>query len=114
MNIKHLKDYIDKQTTDICESNDSKSIPGFSREKLSELLDEYEKSNSDIRPLVVSKQIISPKRNWYDIVHSCPHCGTEIYSVMVEGEKAVGSSSILDNGQMPKFCPECGYPLKMP
>lgn len=114
MNIKHLKDYLNNQTTDICESNSTESISGFSRDRLNELLDEYEKSNSDICPLVVSKQMVSEKWNWHDIVHSCSQCGTEIYSIMVKGEKAFGSSSILDNGEIPKFCPICGYPVKMP
>lgn len=114
MNIKHLKDYLNNQTTDMCESNSTESISGFSRDRLNELLDEYEKSNGDICPLVVSKQMVSEKWNWRDMVHSCSQCGTEIYSIMMEGEKAFGSSSILDNGEIPKFCPICGYPVKMP
>ena len=114
MNVKYLKDFLMKQATDISESVGTELISGFSRDRLDKLLDEYEKINSDTRPLIVSKQMISQKRNWQDVIHSCPQCGTEIYSIMLENEKAFGTSSILDNGQIPKFCPECGYPIKMP
>lgn len=70
--------------------------------------------------MVLEEAVLTEKREWiegyqgrwYRKIFYCPSCGKKIRTESWDEKRCFGTGTIMADGTVPKYCPECGLKLK--